>query len=331
MGRCSINLVDGQSAMHNPGTVALEHFDKFVAFSLPRRNAFLNLPIAMMTHLESSNFSVGISSEALHLDTGRRLSFAAALSYASIDYSFGPFYVTTYENSPFPGGIMDIHQYIDSYTASIAAQYLVRVGVGYSYKKVKYNSFFADLPFGFSSQSYVHDIGAIIEIPVMDIINELTDGSAYEQSAGRLELTPSVTYFETRHSRIGTRGLGFHGALRESDVTMGSITVVWERDSRQRYIDGESERIGAEAGLFDILFVRLGQYRMNSPSSANTYGFGFSLHGMLAWMMHLNWITPDNPTLERFLRSIDVTADFATSDGFDTYDNPQFFKIGFSF
>jgi len=329
MGRCSINLVDNQSALHNPGTVALLHFDKSLAVSFPGENPVFSFPLHSST-ISTSSISVGTSTKSLNLDSENdKLTFAAGLSYAKSEYDSGPIYSTGYEGSQTE--LFQWYQDFNCYTASVAAEYFVRLSIGYTYRQIKYKSTSTSSFGNSTSDSYAHDIGTILEIPIADILNWYSDGSIHDQSSIRLELTPSVAYFETRHSQSGTLGLGFRGGLRSANVLLGSLTIVWERDSPNSGFYTHSDRIGSEIGLLGILYVRAGQHSSNILNSANTYGIGLSLHGVLAWMMHMDWITPDNPSFARILSSLDVTADFATSDSFDDYDDPKFFKVGFSF
>lgn len=325
MGRCSINLVDNQSALHNPGTTALLHFDKFLSVSLPRENSVSSYPY-YSSNISTSSISAGASTKSLKLDRDSdRLTVAVGLSYVRSEFDSGPYFSYGYEGIP-----IEIHQWYrdaDYYTGSVAAQFFVRVGVGYTYRQIKYRSTSTGRFGNSSSDDYAHDIGAILEIPIADILNWYNDGSVHDPSSIRLELTPSVAYFETRHSHEGTLGLGIRSTLRSVNVMMGSLIITWERDSWRDIFNKYTDRVGGEIGLLGIVYVRTGQ----CYDTINTYGLGLSLHGVLAWMMQMQWIKPRSATFAHFLSSVDVTIDYAKAEAYDDYDDTKFFKVGFSF
>ena len=105
-------------------------------------------------------------------------------------------------------------------------------------------------------------------------------------------------------------GISCYGALRQSQLTLGSVRLSYEEDA-----DSWIKRYGAEIGIMDILAIRLGRIEddsWNAQPITNTVGWGISLRGILAQLRRTNTHRPSNALISHISRNLDLSYDYAS-------------------
>lgn len=358
LGGCGINMVNEQSVMYNPGSLGIFHLNRTFAFSIP--NKFLYLP-SNYTDLyrNSMILSGGIFWKTFRPFSDNKLNFGLAFAYtrniyesrlklaeilADPDSGFPPdWYI---DGSPVrPVDYIDKTIY-DYYTLALGYENGVRLGLGITYKKVSYGSYYADQAeemdreFGLDR----HTIGAIFEIdhslgelktrrwPAnhIGITNSLaftntsigTDDSGDERYAWRIGLSSQV---HASSDFIRTALLQFYFQYLKDDDYVGYYL---DYDSYRKITTKYEWRhcLGLETMLFELVAFRVGKTEGVHELS---YGWGLSSRGLFKILDHKYAVSRKHNILSYIITNINVSWDFArATGGFE--DRISFYKLSLS-
>jgi hypothetical protein len=342
MGGCSINLVDEQSALYNPGALGLFHMNKVFAYSAPYRAKWLP-ELDSETYTGTYGASAGVSyNKAMKSDS--KYNFSLGLAYFKQKLYYGEIELLD-SFGAFEGFYYPIDQ-ADFYSAGIGAEYYLRLGIGITHKKIK-----SDLdPEAGTVEVNATDFGVIAELPVMDFFDSDIYLDAEKAYPITLDFTPSIAYVAANFGdsivyrdaanasplpQIKKVGLSLYSGINIKNVSFLSGRLAWER---QRWCIGAPNHIfkyGTEITLFDILSLRNGRYKDEDGRVVYyTRGFGFNLGGVVSWLRLASRLETDNDYLQYLIDHIDITYDYAEY-GFTKDESPvagtQFLKLCVSF
>ncbi|MBI5266044.1 MAG: hypothetical protein HY851_02315 [candidate division Zixibacteria bacterium] len=313
MGGCVTTIVDEQSALYNPAALAVFHLDKSVSVAFPSTSEF----VEGYSGSRLGSWSMGAGVSTISLFPGRRgsphMSIAAAYSQLTLRSN----------------------QYSRSHSLGFAIDYFIRLGVGYSYKKLKVGlpTYFDD---GYYDNGRSHDWGFYGDIDLMHISrNPRTFDStgnkaglsfivafAYVRgNAGGIEVTGPHSYFRNEHLEYRRSGQSIAVSKWSRRGELVSFRLVRESEEQGSFkppgeLMPRLENWGGEFGLFGAAFLRLGHMEswfFENPGT-NMIGFGFSFASAYRWL-----IAPGNAStatgMARLINRIDIRADFSNYTG----------------
>ncbi len=317
MGGCVTTIVDEQSALYNPGALAVFHLDKFVSVTIPSASELLEGHPG--NRIGSWSLGAGVSTIALF--PGHRhlphMSIAAAYSQSTLR----------------------LDQYSRNHSLGFAIDYFVRLGVGYSYKKLKVGipTYYDDL---YHENGKAHDWGFYGDADLMHVSSSPrtivstanTSGLSFivafayvRGNAGGIEVTgPSLYYRDSRlEYRRSGQSIAFSKWNRRGELV--SFRLVRETEEQgglgpQQELLYRIENWGGEFGLFGAAFLRMGHMSGGflADHRANTFGFGFSRASAYRWLMPRGNANNANCMAE-LINRIDIKADFSNYTGNDRY------------
>ena len=340
MGGCAVNLVDEQAAFHNPGALGLFHMNKIAAYSVSNKTRWLP-DLDDDLRLGTYGGSIGASYKLITgADTKYNLSLGLAYSRIKLDYG-------TIIETDLMGNHIGIYRPFDKtdlYSAGVGLEYFLRVGIGYTMKKIT-----SDLSSQIDPVDHdAHDFGVIVEAPLSNFIDNRIYFDQARAYPIQLELTPSIAYVAANFGdsiaysdsddaeplpQIKKVGVSLYGAIKIKEATFISGRLSWER---QRPFFGEPDKIfrnGTEIGLFDILFFRSGSYKDLSGGVLYwTRGFGINMGGLAAWLRAASRLQTENEYLAYLIDHVDLTYDYAQYEfGDQPVSGTQFLKLAVSF
>jgi len=340
MGGCIVNLVDEQAALHNPGALGLFHLNKTIGVSFPNNTKWLP-ELADDLRLKTWGISVGVSERQVRPSHKRRLNWSIALAYSRTKMDYGRFAITE-PNSPEVLGYFDSWDKADYYSIGIGIEYFLRLGVGYTHKKIE--SHLAD--FGSGSESgagsasgTAHDFGIIAELPFSELVPHKIYLRESDKYFFHYDLTPSFAYVQANIGddiayidasqadplpQISRTGVSLYTAINLSNSVLSSWRFVLETE---RYLYSRPDKMtntGYEIGFFGTIYYRAGTYR-----EVDTYGLGFRLQGVISWLDTFGKLGSENRFLSQLVRNLDLSYDFAKYDG-SALSDKKFFKLSLS-
>jgi hypothetical protein len=349
MGGCAINLVDEESGPYNPGTVGLLHFDKLVAVSFPHSTSWLP-EIADDISLNTWNGSVGTSYRYLTgEDDSGRFDVSLGLAYSYARMSWGEF-VWTDPLGNFVGS-EESYDLIKSYTASFAVDYYVRLGLGYTTKKIESRlaSIGAGTEVGVAfADGDATDFGLLLELPIHRMV---TGGIRLQDTPGSLltlQLTPSIAYVQANDGddmayvdaaqadplpKTKKIGYALAAALNLNDRELFAARYHTEKETLLVGDKPEVDRWGAEFGALGTAFVRFGSFEGEGIPKLSTFGFGFRLRGVLDWLKLEDQLDGSNGVVRYLGAHFDLSFDHARwKDVADhAMANTKFCRLSLSF
>ncbi|SYZ72166.1 hypothetical protein TRIP_C20281 [Candidatus Zixiibacteriota bacterium] len=317
MGLCTINLIDEESSLHNPGALGLFHLIKLAAFSFP--NSTKLLPG------RDGNFRIRTFAGSARVplisrtrDDLNKIGFSLALAYSERTVQ-DELYAISYEYLPIP---VKFAHHMTFYTAAAAIDISqFRVGAGYSYKVLNSENIFNGVLLEDTVEYYVHDIGFMVQwLPQGSGENsrDLSDGY-------KLRFTPSLAYvisnighdYNRYSDKIKSLGLSLPLYISRNNFTVLTLNPVLQIDyvnnlSLKGSSDNSDENLrhwGIELGLFDILYGRIGNRDVDDNAQrTKTWGFGVSLKGVIERF----YSGPENSRKRGagFLRNLDFRYDY---------------------
>jgi hypothetical protein len=290
MGVCSINLIDEESALNNPGALGIFHLTKLASFSFP--NSTKLLPgIEDKFRFRSFTGSIRIPLISRTRNARHKIGFSLALAYSERTVQ-DELYAVSYEYPPIP---VKFSYHTTFYTAAAAIDFSqFRIGGGYSYKALNADMTFNGLSPEDTVEYYVHDIGFIVQWLPQGTDNETQTPSDKYQ----LRFAPSLAYvvsnighdYNRYNDKLKSLGVSLALAVNRSNFTLLTLNPMFQIDyvknlSMKGSSDDNNENLrhwGIELGLFDILYGRIGNRDIDDePEATNTWGFGVSLKGVI--------------------------------------------------
>jgi len=354
MGECVVNLVDEQTLLYNPATLGLFHLDKTFSLSFPNKTKWLPM-LGLDLSFKAWGLSGGGSYKLLHPNEKSRFNLSLGLSYFQTKLDYGTI-VRMDElgqlQSPF-------HSYEASDNFSIGLgfdfRHLFRVGVGYTYKKI--NSHLAPRDSVSrpgegkgEGKAKAHDFGLIAELSLHQLMpHKITLGQS-EKYYLHFDVTPSfawvnanvgddISYKGTEKGdplpKIRRTGFSLYLAANVSNSALFSTRFIKEVEKDLVETDEKVSKTGFELGLLNIVYFRKGRFK-DEPANRDvkTSGWGFSSKGIVSWLYTLDIIHIENKLLDRFVRNLDFSYDYAHYDDQredEILSDTKFFKIDFSF
>jgi hypothetical protein len=184
-------------------------------------------------------------------------------------------------------------------------------------------------------------------LPVAELVQRALQSDRTDRPDYRVFFTPSfayvytnagdsIVYVDVRNAdplpRVRKIGVGGYGALAYRNAYIFSLRMCWEQDRWDIGPSYKMYRQGGELGLMDAAFFRFGSYAdTDGRVSYNTFGVGFSLHGLAEWLL-LTQPEIENGILRYLATHVDFTVDYAKYKGIDTpLDETAFTNLTLSF
>ena len=344
MGGTTVNLVDEQSAFYNPGAFGLFCFDKIVSISLPSNTTWLP---ELADDIRLKTWSIGGSytpNRNSKVDKNK-LQYSVGVTYARKTIDYGTIYYTS-EDTPYILGSFESYDKARFLTLSIGIDYYIRVGIGYTNKKL--NSFISRAGAGteikpVNATGTAHDIGILVEFP----LNRLLNMSPPSENSMFLELTPSlafvqanmgdpITYFDAAQSdplpKIRRIGFGLKANLVQNSTSIVNFLIIHEKEKDLVNNFNEFRRIGLEVGFLESVYIRRGVRRDEYyDADISSFGFGVSLRGLLSAFSSKSNIDSPNGTMDYITQNIDLKFDWSKwSSENNALDNTKFLKFNLS-
>lgn len=353
MGGCAVNMVGDQSALYNPGALGIYHLDKNISFSMPFTTDWL--PDIFDTKLKTYNVSMGVSMNQMKPDPEREFDLAAGVSWSRVEMDYGDIIIT--DVTPDTLGSYSTANQANLYTFSVAADYYMRVGIGYTMKKIKSKldyRLIGEPVYKWEADVNAHDIGFYAELPLARFINPIPDLRGGGEKLRFYEVTPSIAYVKSNsgdditydyrpedeqvYPSPETTRLGFslYGAAKIGSATLASINICRESETYNFQDDEKFNKWGLELSVLDIAFIRYGGMKddplKESGRNLNSYGIGISLHGAVTWLIRWDKLHLGNNVLGYLLKNVDLRIDYAEYTGSVTQalDGISFFKVSLS-
>ncbi|MDH4155691.1 MAG: hypothetical protein OEW00_00240 [candidate division Zixibacteria bacterium] len=349
MGGCVANLADEQSVLYNPAGLGLFHLDRVFALSLPNKTRWLP-ELVDDVRFKTWAISAGVSYRLLFNRPNSRFNAALSAAYSYAKFDLGTINITE-PAGPEVIGTVNPYDDFKAYSIAIGFEYYVKVGLGYTHKKIKSRLLIpgAGAEVGLAeAEGKARDMGFVVRLPIRDLLpykiylNNSTD--RYLQ----YELTPSfahvranagddLAYIDAAQTdalpKISRNGPSLYFGLDLVEASLVSIrySEETERDLVRRSYKTKSK--GIELGLFGFFYYRSGDYeRAFDDETVSTSGYGFRLRGILGLLRALNQIETPNPIVAYVLDHLDFSYDYAKwdKDG-SAVDNTEYGKMSLSF
>ena len=331
MGACAIDLVNEESGLYNPGGVGLFHLDKTIAVAWPQSTKWLPT-LNSGERLKSYTLSAGMSSQRLHWGKDPLLNISLAFAFSRLELDDNSLWDLT----------LRLRDRADCYTVAIGADYLIRVGIGFTYKRVTEDiteSWYTySSNYGSSSSFVAHgrDVGITVELPLWRVWHLKHPQKALEPPPA-VQITPRCTYVIANRgtgclrgsgndpvsesdiplSGVSRKSLSLHASYTKNDLALVSVILVGEIE-KERFDGDKIQKRGAELGIFEMVYARLGNFKDDPLESygddINTLGLGFSLNGLIKYARIIEHLHP-SPRLRWLLANLDVRFDYARYGG----------------
>jgi len=350
MGACAIDLVNEESALYNPGGVGLFHLDKTIAVAWPQSTKWIPT-LTSGERLKSYTLSAGMSSQRLHWGKNPLLNVSLAFAFSRLEL----------DDNSLGDPMFRRRDRADCYTVAIGVDYLIRVGIGYTYKRVTEDLTMSWYPYSSSysfSSSFVangRDVGITVELPLWRVWHLKHPQKALEPPPA-VRIMPRCTYVIANRgtgrltgsgndpvsesdiplSGVSRKSLSLHASYTKNDLALVSVTLVGEIE-KERFGGDKAQKRGVELGIFEMVYGRVGNLKDNRLGShgtdINTLGFGFSLNGLNKYTRIIERVHPSQTRLRWLLANLDVRFDYARYGGNDNqayYYDTKFYKLTIS-
>jgi hypothetical protein len=346
MGSCAIDLVNEESALYNPGGVGLFHLDRTIAVAWPQSTKWTPTHTDDL-RLKSYTLSAGTSSQQLHWvkDPLLNVSLAFAFSRLELDYPVPDFFED----------ISSARDRADCYTIAVGADYLIRVGIGYTYKRITEGEINSHGSYSSYFTANGEDVGITVELPLWRVWRSKHPQKALGPPPA-VQITPRCTYVIANRgtgsltgsgndpvsesdiplSGVSRKSLSLHASYTKNDLALVSATLVGEIE-KERFGGDKAQKRGVELGIFEMVYGRVGNLKDDRLGSygrdVNTLGFGFSLNGLIKYSSIVEHVHPSQTRLRWLLANLDVRFDYARYGGDDNqayYYDTKFYKLTIS-
>jgi hypothetical protein len=330
MGACAIDLVNEESALYNPGGVGLYHLSRTIAFAWPQSTKWLPT-FTDDLRLKSYTISAGMSSQRLHWGEDPLLNVSLAFAYSLLELDYRP------PSMDYTSSERRLNDRADCYTAALGVDYLIRVGIGYTYKRITeditdpyyYNSSF---------KANGEDVGITVELPLWRVWRSKHPKELLEPPPA-VQITPRYTYVIANGAQGRDllpqkyrKGLSLHAKCVKTGCSVVDMTLVGEIEE-PHLGEGRILKGGVELGLMEICFLRIGEFKDDPMESygidINTFGLGFSLNGLIKYTRIIEHVRPSQTRLRWLLANLDVRFDYARYGGEKNQAlyNTRFYKL----
>lgn len=188
-------------------------------------------------------------------------------------------------------GSYDAYDKTDLYTISLGIQYYLRIGAGYTVKKIK-----SELSTTVVADPDAHDYGFLAELPIGDIIPIGWGNDSGHDPKFNLDITPSFAYVKAnlgddfyysgvvnadRLPKIKRTGFAVSFSCNMKKASLVSARIA--RETERNLYGGEIEfkRNGYEVGFLGAFYYRWGKID-DGDMDYKTKGIGINLRGIIA-------------------------------------------------
>ena len=323
MGECWANIIDEQSAIYNPGALGIFHLNKVFFIAIPHKTELF--PNRSNYYIHTFSIGGGLSYRLIKPQVKNRLlnlSLSVAYSEVKIDYSS---WFSVSGGCPpkiTKGMTYERHQL---YSISLGIEYLVRAGVGLTYKRV------STIGYKIFGRTEVLDYGLIVEFPIMKFLYRKSP----PLSNVKFVFTPSFSFIKINDG--GTEqsiysnppplnsfyafSYSLTTAVNYRNVQIASFRMILELPKR-----------GFEIGACDIFYYRWGfiDWRSYGPDQ-KTSGYGIYLRGILSYLKILG-MRPRNAMKGYLFDHLDLSYEYARyhNNGYGMRGNMKFIRFSLS-
>lgn len=240
----------------------------------------------------------------------------------------------------------------DCYAAAAGVEYYLRLGIGYTYKRISSNL----SPTGaggeireLAAKATAHDYGVIAELPLIDLIAPRLSSREFDSSGLSYTLTPSYAYVKANISdsitypgasqseklpTVNRNGIVLFGSVNVKSSSLLSFKICREIDKKLVGKATKLTRHGFEIGILGFAFIRSGSYDdENGNAHVNTSGFGLSAAGIISWLKQSNILRLRNDLVGNVINRVDLAFDYASYSGVRNLavGNTKFYGLRLSF
>ncbi|MCH7879737.1 MAG: hypothetical protein IH914_10545 [candidate division Zixibacteria bacterium] len=338
MGGAAITLADEDAAFNNPAALGIFHLNR--TFSLTSPTLYNGWLPSQAGDISMQYFALGVGKYPFFTlgDESNPLKVSVAVAYTRMRLGYGGFGTL---NSP--GTISSVrspHDRAHSLNFGFAIERGVRIGFGFSAQFVK-SSLVELLPGSGmspgSSQGFTSKIGFMVELPLFRSPHsswDITPVVAHVRTLINGDMNFVSAFVAEPIVQIRKSAVGLLVVHQSRGRQHYSLRLVYERESAGGEIrDTHLNRFGAEAGLYNMIFVRMGKFK-DSPVDRNiaTYGFGIRLRGFLDLLA--GSLGPESAESSKsFGDKLDVRIDFSRYTGnlIETLSGTNFLRLTASF
>jgi hypothetical protein len=348
LGGCSVNLINGESAMFNPGAMGLYYLGRNFSISFPSSTKVWP-DIADDILLKSFGFGGGVTFRQLFPSLKGRFDASVSFSYSRLKFGFGKIYITDYLGNL--AGYVDPENICNYFTVGAGFNYYLNVGIGLTFKDLEHNTNPHDnVSLYFTNQDGTAiDYGVLLEIPIMEFIPHKIDIESSGKYKLHFDLTPSFAYTKMnigdeiavdelsgiqyydipKTARTGFL-LRWSANVNEAEFLSLLYVTECEKDLIRTNKD-DLVRYGFEFGMFGLIDIRWGEEDDKNEyfgDPTKTKGFGIKLSGLLKWLTIFN--VGSKGFVDYLIKNFDMTYDNASIkiDGVNT--DRKYIKITLS-
>lgn len=350
MGGCVLNIVNEQSALHNPGGLGLFHLTKNFALSIPHNDKWLT-QLYEDIRIKSWGFSGGYSYPGLFVVGDNPINVCLGAAYFKTKFNLGKQEILDQF-----ANLLTYYEPRDewnSYSVALGADIngYFKLGLGYSFKDI-----ISSRVYGLGNQAVLetakvtaNDFGIIAELPLHRFFPHRIYLSDNEDSYAHFEFVPSFAFVransgdifsyaddEYKLPKVNRWGISLYVSAKADMATVVAARLSYETQKDLVNIgDRKVKRRGIEISLLDIFFLRGGSWKDDPPDrDVGTSGYGFSLRGVITWIDREFGIEPGDRILNHIIHNLDITYDFAEykdNDNSERFDGTEFLKLNLSF
>jgi hypothetical protein len=212
-------------------------------------------------------------------------------------------------------------------------EYYVRIGVGYTYKRVTSRLFShrgSVETVVVDGKATAHDFGVAAELPIGELISSGVQANQTSKRNLGFALTPSLAMTivnmgdDIRYKDVAQTdnlpkarrlGMSVYSAIKIGKATLGSLLLAVEEEKDLFGDKNKMQKRGVELGILGMVCLRAGKYDDDAGEiHINTYGAGFSLGGAIALLEGLEVLRLKDNFLGRTISNLDLTFDYARYD-----------------
>ena len=310
MGSGALTLIDQESVFYNPSAMALYHLDARVSVTSPFSTSWLPRLISDY-RLRGSSLTLALKRNQTGTSVFSVGAFFQRFSYGRL-VRLGPL-----------GGIDGIDKPTEmAYGLSFGYAHSGKIKYGLGLTNRYINSRLLG-PGGLTigdatADALLVDVAALIEAPLSGSATERSQITARASILQTL-IGGDLTYIDAQQAdptpKVNQIGVAFSASFGDPNLRGLSLLASGELDSDVSGAKNElssKTRLGFEAGLFEMLYARVGAFDDDAVDGlALSYGAGFSLHGLLRLVNKKRLESVVKNGEHPFWRSVDLRVDVA--------------------
>ncbi|MCX6829886.1 MAG: hypothetical protein NT002_11490 [candidate division Zixibacteria bacterium] len=337
MGSCTVNLADEESSQFNPGASGIFFLNHYFGVTLPvKTKIFPDFVVDEEVGVKTFHLGIGTPFLLHRSERWGDLEVAPFVAYHQVNLDYGRRHYVDYPHSFWREDEDKYSGY--SFGLGASCRYL-KIGIGYTFKTTEWKISIEDTA-QTNMKWHARDFGLLVEIPLLR--DEAEGGNLKSGRKYSFELTPSFAFviaskpadeneaIENSLPKMRRIGLSTFFAVKDKTANVITIRPAFEFDKSLVNSEELTTRIGAEFGVADILYLRVGKQKLNGKSeNSGTFGIGVSTRGLMALIYPQD--KRDETLISRILGNLDLQFDYARANGLNTLTNTNYMKISLSF